>query len=200
VINNFKGFGGNGAAIADGFKVSNQLTIKSIVFQNKGVAPGVLRINGVNYSQYVTQIKLQFESQVGTDKKELHDRYIEVPILVDPTTNLISQCHLETTLAEACTAMGGIFDVPSGTCKPAVNCQMKGSYIVLTCSPNTYGCDPSAAANNYINPLTGDASCPANSSPSTTGKYDHTHVADTGKKSTVTVTDTETFYVCMQCN
>ncbi|MEK2646937.1 prepilin-type N-terminal cleavage/methylation domain-containing protein [Bdellovibrio sp. BCCA] len=197
-INGYNGYGGNNLPIADNFRINNQLLIKNVTIKDKGAAPSTLQIGTNIYTRKVAQIKIGFEEQTAGTNVEMRTRFIEVPILIGPT-NTIAQCHIETSLADACTAMGGTYVASSNTCKPATNCQMKGTYIVLTCSPSDSGCDPSFSGD-YRNPITNTTSCPSGATPSILGRFIHTHEVSCGKKCTTTITNQEDFYICMQCS
>lgn len=197
-INGYNGYGGNAtAAIGNNFKVNNQLTIKNISIKDKGVPASTMQVAGTTYTRLIAQIKIDFEEQQGATNTSLRTRYIEIPVLVNG--GQIAQCHIDTTLADACTAMGGTYNTTTGLCQPSVNCQLKGTFIVLTCSPSSYGCQQSFIGN-YNNPLTGTTSCPSGASPAISGRFIHTHVVNCGKKCSTNVTDQEDFYLCMQCS
>lgn len=198
-INGYNGYGGNNAPISDSFRINNQLVIKNVTIKDKGSTPTTLQIGTTTYTRKIAQIKINFEEQQGSQAAELRTRYIEVPVLIGPG-NVIAQCHIENSLADACTAMGGTYDAGSNTCKPASNCQVKGTYIVLTCSPSNYGCDKSFTGN-YNNPLTNGTSCPSGATPSILGRFLHTHTIPCGKKcDDIVINNQEDFYLCMQCS
>ncbi|WP_374075816.1 hypothetical protein [Bdellovibrio bacteriovorus] len=197
-INGYNGYGGNTLPINDNFRINNQLLIKNVTIKDKGSASSTMQIGANTYTRKVAQIKIRFEEQMGPETTELRTRFIEVPILIGPL-NTIAQCHIENSLADACTAMGGTYVSSSNTCKPSTNCQMKGTYIVLTCSPSDQGCDPSFSGD-YRNPITNTTSCPSGATPSILGRFIHTHEVSCGKKCTTSITNQEDFYICMQCS
>lgn len=199
-VKGYKGYAGNtsGDDISSGFNINNQMLISSITYKDKGVAPTTMVVSGTTYTRMIAQIKINFQEFHAGKTTDMRTRYIEIPVLIGPN-NQIAQCHVESTLQDACTAMGGTYNTTTGLCQPSVNCQLKGTFIVLTCSPSEYGCQQSFVGN-YNNPLTGTTSCPAGASPAISGRFTHSHVVDCGKKCSTTVTDQEDFYICMQCS
>lgn len=204
-INGFKGYGispelnDGSTALGAGYKISRTLIIKQIRLKDKGVPPVSLKVDGTQYRRVVAQVELELEMKTDTGELGMRKRYIEVPVLLHATNDVIERCTGEATLADICSAIGATPDPATGACRPAVNCTMQGTYMDLSCSPSEYGCF-NASGRPLANPITHAQSCPAGSVASQTGLFNYSHQVECGKKCVLTVADTLTFYVCMRCN
>jgi hypothetical protein len=204
-IDGFKGYGvspemnDGSTTLGAGYKISKTLIIRQIRLKDKGVPATSVKIDGTQYRRVVAQTELELEMKTDKGEQGMRKRYIEVPVLLHGTNNVIDRCTGEATLGDICSAIGATPDPATGACKPAVNCTMQGTYMDLSCSPSEYGCF-NASGRPLNNPITNSQSCPAGSVASQTGLFNYSHQVGCGKKCVLTVSDTLTFYVCMRCN
>jgi hypothetical protein len=204
-IAGYTGFGpvaalnGGSTTIQAGYRITNNVTIKALTMRDKGLAPVTIQVNGVNYRRIVAQIQIDISQNGEAGAQAQRSRFIEVPVLLDNALNVINLCNGEPTLVDLCSAMGSVYNAATGSCTPQVNCTMQGTYMNLTCSPSTYGCY-NATGMSLDNAITHAQSCPAGAIASQTGVFNYSHQVDCGKKCTLTVADTLTFFICMRCN
>lgn len=128
-----------------------------------------------------------------------------VPVLVDNSTNVIEICGDNSTLAESCYILKGIFDSATGKCDLPKQCESFGSYAVLDCAPKISQAGPCSSYNpsgyaTYTNPVTGGNSCPTGASTVSTGGQNWYRDVDCGKKCTARVNYSIGYYSCLKCN
>ncbi|NJL24337.1 MAG: hypothetical protein HC902_03610 [Calothrix sp. SM1_5_4] len=151
------GYGDNPSAVLqEGFKFSRDtLTVRRLTIEDKGLAPVGFTVplvdpvsgavNQVAVNRYVARVRL---SVSHINETIYRDRFFEFPVLVD-STNAIRACNNELNVADACQALGFIWDTsgPTPVCVPQGACLSGGSYAT----------GPGA----YVNPATGGYSCPS---------------------------------------
>ncbi len=201
-INGYKGYGispqlnaGN-TAIQKNYRVTPKITVDSLILRDKGIPLTVVRVDGANLRRVVAQIEMGL--LVGESDPQ-RKRFIEVPVLLNEGADTVLRCAGEATLTDVCAAVGSVLDPATGTCRPLINCTTQGTYMDLSCSPSGYGCY-NASGRPLENPMTGAPSCPAGSVASQTGVFNYSHQVECGKKCTMTISDTLTFYICLRCN
>jgi type II secretory pathway pseudopilin PulG len=200
----YKGFGAsvllnNGTVsstgeLRSGTRISPTLSIKRLILRDKRVPPSVTWIEGRALRKVVAQVEAQMEvvlqkgGAAGRDKTtDLRSRFIELPILLSNTSDVMERCAGETSLADMCSALGSVFDPATGNCRPLANCLMQGTYTTINGGPGA------------ANPLTGASSCPDGAVPSQTGFHSYSMVVECGKKCTTTVTVTVLYFICLRC-
>ena len=125
-----------------------------------------------------------------------------VPVMVDVSTNAVEICGDNSTLAEACFILKGVFDTDSGKCQIQEQCQSLGSYSVIDCAPrisqanNCAGTDGRFAA---VNPVTNGYNCPAGSQAISTGGDTWFRDVNCGKKCTARINYSMGYYSCLKC-
>ncbi len=139
---------------------------------------------------------LQLEVGVKAGKKN-NNYYYNIPVL-STGAGLVKYCKEIKNAVEICNALLGEFDTTSGRCKHSNACQVRGTYITVTCSPSHHGCH-SAYGSSTVNPLTGGSNCPSGSLASETAAVEWNHNVDCGKKCTDTVINTAKWFTCLEC-
>lgn len=208
-IDGYKGYAASEAitqspVIKPGYLITKKLRVESVILRDKKITPAVTQIDNQKYRKVVAQIEIKTHliSGAGADTKEqmkLRSRFIEIPVFLAMGNTQIKRCSGEMSFSDVCSAVGSVFDPVTGTCKPMVNCEFKGTYATLTCNPSQYGC-VNALSQPMNNQFTNDQSCPDGSTASQTGVFDYTHQVDCGKKCTLTVEDKIKYFICVRCN
>lgn len=202
-ITGYQGYGATGGPIQAGSVITGTpanpgLRVKSVTLQAKsGIVDSIVRSGSVDYTRRVAVVTISLERRQRKTNNQflpLPDRVVEFPVYLN-SLGVMSACQLEMTPADVCQMIGSTLNVATpGTCTPAAQCQVKGSYATSTCSPAYGGCPAS-----ILNPVTAAASCPAGSTATQTGQVSGTFNVSCGKKCSYNVTNTFVFYLCMQC-
>lgn len=149
--------------------------------------------NGASVEMVKTILNVKAKLIVGGRPVE---HLFNVPVLINPSGTL-KYCSDEKTLAETCAALMGVYtpsNPPDKRCVMGEGCLLKGTYNVIECGGQV--CD--ARYDSQTNQFTGGKSCPAGSvatQSSTTTWVSNTNT----KKSSSSVTNTVTWYSCLQC-
>lgn len=199
-INGYQGYGSNGTTLGAGSIITGTaanigLRLKRLNISAKNISDTNVTSNGVNYIRRVAVITISLERRARKTSNTfipLPVRFIEFPVYVT-ATNRIASCQLEMQPNDICQMIGSTFT--GGACKPAAQCQLKGTFVTSTCSPAYGGCPASV-----LNPVTGGANCPAGTTATKTGQSSGTFRVSCGKKCSYNVTNSVEFYICMQCN
>lgn len=128
--------------------------------------------------------------------KKSYEYFYNIPVLA--AGGKVKFCNEEKTIQETCIAMKGKFE--NGKCELEKTCNVQGTYAILTCTPSGQTCSTSGGSTS-VNPVTGSTSCPAGVTPVQTGTKTWSHIGTcSGKKcSPPTVTDTLSYYACLDC-
>lgn len=199
-ITAYSGYGGNGGPIEAGSIITGtaanpSLRVRSLSINAKNVPDTTVTSGGVNFLRRIAVLTISLERRnrkISGQFIPLADRFIEFPVYVN-SGGVMSSCQLEMQPADVCQMIGAT--VASGACKPAFQCQLKGTYVQSTCSPAYSGCPA-----NTINPVTGGANCPPDATATQTGVTSGTFTVSCGKKCSYDVTNTMTFWICMRCS
>lgn len=127
-----------------------------------------------------------------------------VPVMVNVATNAIELCGTNTTMAESCYALKGVFDLQSGKCELAESCEYFGTYTDVTCAPMfggvVCGTKPDGTVvSTSVNSVTGQMSCPAGSTAVSTGVEVWSQTINCGKKCEANVNHSVGYYSCLKC-
>lgn len=143
------------------------------------------------------------EMPAKSDKLPQSRYEYNLPVLVDNGTNKIEICSDNTTLAEACFTLNGLFDNDTGKCELPQTCEFFGTYQKATCSPKGYQtCSSSGKSSHFsdvINPVTNGVSCPLGSIALSTGGDEWHTTVDCGKKCKMRVNHGRGYYSCLKC-
>ncbi|MGZ3804380.1 MAG: hypothetical protein ACXVB4_09240 [Pseudobdellovibrionaceae bacterium] len=200
ILNGYSGYGGNGAPLQGGTVITGTtanigLRIKSLTIEAKNIPDTFIVSGGVNYTRRIAVLNIALERRqrkFSTIFMDLPPRFVEFPVYVN-AGGAIASCQLEMQPIDVCDMIGAT--LLGGVCKPAVQCQLKGTYVTSICSPAYGGCPPSIA-----NPVTGDATCPAGATATKTGEVAGNFNVSCGKKCSYNVTNNIYYFICMQCN
>jgi len=211
VLNDWKVAGYNEGEIMKEIKSGKKFrnfTLKSLT----GVLPDpaglpIVTINSVNYTKSFLNIRAEVELKMNAKLqaddpagKKSYEYFFNVPVLIDPV-GIVSFCNEEKTVLETCLAMKGKFN--DGKCDLEKTCNVQGTYAILNCTPSGQSCS-TAGGDNTSNPISSGIyglGCPPGVSGIVTGTKTWSHIGTcSGKKcSPPTVTDTLTYYACLQC-
>jgi hypothetical protein len=204
VVNGFNGYGSSSAAgvsVQAGLQLSPNVKIVNMTWRDKGATPNLIRSNLNLYERRIAEFSIEFQTNVGNITTNERVRTFEIPVYIDPPIiagRTIRDCYAEMTMSDVCAVMGNILDPVTGTCRPTSVCTIAGTYKTLSCAPSQYGCQ-SPVPTTLANPITATQSCPVGAIPSLTGVLVGQHTASCGKKCTIAVSNTLSFYVCMVC-
>lgn len=161
----------------------------------------------------------------STDWIDLKPTTVDIPLLLD-SSNVIQSCGLSASLDPqiACASVGSDYDATSGECEERDTCTMRGTYTTWKCTPSYSSCggDVQSHVNRVganvvtsswgqrvytgsngggiVNSITKALSCPPGSVPEVSGTRTASYNINTGKKSSQTIREESTFFVCMECN
>lgn len=181
--------------LTPGNEVYSGLKCTSLTVNNSSLADRPKLYDGREYVVRIAEIEMGLSIVQVNGDRELKPRRFKVPVLVDPSNNVIAKCDTGLELAESCETLGATYDTATGQCVPEKNCFMRGTYMTSVCTPASSGCE-----SPQVNQISGSLSCPAPSVASQTGSYVNTFTEGCGKKCTRTITNTISYYVCMWCD
>ncbi len=154
---------------------------------------------GAEVTEQLTKTMLRVRAVVLMNEREYPHEF-NIPVMINSARE-IKFCGDNKTIAETCGSLGGKFDTDTGECKLKETCQIQGSFVVLTCSPNVNPqpyCDQSRGVNSN-NPVTGFQTCPPPSVQVSMGGENWTIQKDCGKKCTIDVNNSLRYVTCMHC-
>lgn len=160
-------------------------------------APTVKAFEGgsaVDMAKSILKIRL-----VLMNGKKPSEYYFNIPVLRNLSTGAVGYCSDEKTIAETCASLQGTYDpsLPEGErCKISDGCKVKGYY--QTCAPSGPGCQV-FGMENQVNPFTHGPSCPVGSVATLTHRSTFMNREPSGKKASVEVPYTKTWYSCLEC-
>lgn len=149
-------------------------------------------VSGAKQELFKTTVNLDLVIKIG---HKTYKYLYNVPVLLD-AGGAIRLCAQEKTVAESCSAIRGIYNDQTQECKMEEGCQMKDTYITLTCS--TGACD-TRLGGSKVNQYTGGLSCPAGSNALLTQSSSWTRKIECGKKCTSNQNNQMSWYACMVC-
>lgn len=124
-----------------------------------------------------------------------------IPVMVEKTSGKVEICGDNTTMAEACFALRGVYNAIEDRCELPKTCESFGSYAVINCAPKykSVSCLDTSRGDQKINPITGDYSCPTGATAISTGGQTWYKDIDCGKKCTARVNFSIGYYSCLKC-
>ncbi len=124
-----------------------------------------------------------------------------VPVMVNTDTGAIEICGDNSTMAEACFALKGVYNEAEDKCVLPKTCESFGSFAVVNCSPKyrSVSCNDYSRGEPYPNPVTGTKSCPPGAMAISTGGQSWYKEIDCGKKCTARVNFSIGYYSCLKC-
>jgi type II secretory pathway pseudopilin PulG len=126
------------------------------------------------------------------------NHFYTLPVLSLPSGE-VKLCNESKDAAQVCNAMLGNYDSSTNSCIVSNSCLLKGTYKTLSCTPtHATGCSMDYG-DNVANQYTGATSCPTGSIPSQTGIINWNHSVSCGKKCTITISNTATWFTCLEC-
>jgi hypothetical protein len=125
-----------------------------------------------------------------------------VPVMVNNSTGKIEVCGDNSTMAEACFALKGIYDETEEKCELPKTCESFGSFAVVNCTPKyaSVSCEDYSRGTPYNNPVTGSKTCPSGSMAISTGGQAWYKDVDCGKKCTARINFSIGYYSCLKCD
>lgn len=172
-----------------------------------------LKVGGVlqTLKKAVIKVKLGVTEKANerdsAKKRAIEDKYPEtrfeynIPVLVDATSSRVEICGDNSTMAEACFSLKGIFDSDTGKCVLPTNCESFGSFSTVNCAPKykSVTCNDYSRGTPFVNPVTGGYSCPTGASAVSTGGQTWYRNIDCGKKCTARINFSIGYYSCLKC-
>lgn len=198
-ITNYTGFAANGTTIEAGSLISGtatnpRLRVRSLMIEPNPNVPDVdVMRSGVALKRKVARMTATVEYRRASqgDFVPMKEWVVDFPVYTDAAGTMQS-CFLAMEPADVCQMVGAT--LLGNVCQPDFQCQVKGSYVISTCTPAYSGC-----MAGVPNPVTGAANCPAGSTTTKTGDFSQTFTVSCGKKCTQDVTNNVQFFICMQC-
>lgn len=208
-VQTFRGMGESASnTVHAGAQVDRGLFVNQIVLRRKpGTSSQRIQIgpekpgNAHLKDRYVLQIALRLERRLPNETpRPFPERILEIPVLTTAGSSQMEACQMDADTEDACLMTGGTVNA-NGTCSPASQCTMQGTFIKTTCEggDSTTPCNPEYQGGDRINKFTGLEECPAGSCPSKSGQFKITRSIQTGKKTSTTIQVYENFYICMSC-
>ncbi len=195
----YLGYGANSVArVEAGFNVTEKLRVLSLDLVDKGMPPVSMRYEGSERLRVLGQINLNTQLTIAGKATANPTRSFELPLLINPSDNRIVKCLSNSSVRDACIAMGTRLDPVTGQCVPESQCVFEGSYTLISCSPNpvTRPCDP-----HVRNPITNAPNCPSGASTSRqTGTFATSFSERLAKKRTQLVNVSHSYFLCLKCN
>jgi hypothetical protein len=124
-----------------------------------------------------------------------------VPVLANTANGAVTICGDNSTMAEACMALQGLYNESTGKCELPETCESFGSFSKLNCAPKFSGvsCNDTSHGTPVNNPVTGSQTCPVGVTAISTGGDTWYKTIDCGKKCTARVNFSLGFYTCLKC-
>ncbi len=160
----------------------------------------------------VIKIKLSLREKANekdpAKKAAIEDKFPEakfeynIPVLVDVANNRVEICGDNSSMAEACFALKGMFDNDTGKCKLPTTCESFGSYSTVNCAPKykSVSCNDYSRGTPFVNTVTGGFYCPTGASAVSTGGQTWYKTIDCGKKCSARVNFSIGYYTCLKCD
>lgn len=125
-----------------------------------------------------------------------------IPVMVNNSSGVIEICGDNTTMAEACFVLKGLYDAETDKCELPKSCESFGTYSVVNCAPKykSVSCADYSRGTPQKNPITGNYNCPNGSTPISTGGQTWYKDIDCGKKCTARVNFSIGYYSCLKCD
>jgi prepilin-type N-terminal cleavage/methylation domain-containing protein len=159
------------------------------------LSPTLPRFTVAGESLKKTLLSIKAEVEVGLTKYPL---YYNLSVLAKDD-GVVVRCGDDKTDVEICAVVKGVYNPATGLCNIASTCNLKGTIMNLTCTPSTWGCDTTTYGPDRPNNYTGTFNCPVGAVKTQTGTINFSHVASCGAKCTTTVSDTATWFSCIEC-
>ena len=178
-----------------GDKVDGITVLSLEARQSLGANLPTVQIGTDNLKKTMVEIRLKL-SQKGAIKTH----YYNVPVL-SLGTGEVKLCSSNKNVAEICNTMLGTYDPATNNCIVANSCQLRGTFKTLSCAPapaDGSDCDLLYGVGES-NIYTTVESCPIGSISTVTGVINWNHTVSCGKKCTQTVTNTVTWFSCLEC-
>jgi type II secretory pathway pseudopilin PulG len=142
---------------------------------------------------------LQLEIVLENEGREIKNFY-HLPVLSRPSGR-IESCDVMQTIADICNTLLGNFNPTTQRCELENTCLLRGTYKTLSCYSSNGSNQP--CSEDYgldeNNIFTSDLTCPAGSTAAQTGIHAWNHTVSCGKKCTITVSNTATWFTCLEC-
>lgn len=188
-------------SLAQGVTFDGNMRIKSLTIERTAFPPVNVRSGGQNLTKITAKIQLSLEilnrqtSDSAGSWTELAPRFFEIPIVTN-ATNQVVECNVDVGMEDVCRSLGRQFNESTGQCQKTTTCEVTGSFVEKSCSPNPSSRACPAGENNE---MTGAQNCPRESVKKQSGKYSWSFTENCGKKCTRTINVMETYFVCMEC-